>query len=210
MVAFNDDQARATSRPLPQPLHLANEGLAFLLELAMIAGLAWWGSQAVSGLAGRVALAILTPVAAVIVWALLAAPKARIRLPLPGVLAVKAVVFAGAAVAVYSIGQHALAIVFAVVTAVNTAVAAVDRQALMATRAGLPDPPEELPQVGDEQVRGMDTAHQWPKRYGGHDILTPRGEYAARPGRPGARCNQVATGRHTQEQRYRAQMGESA
>jgi hypothetical protein len=137
-VALNDDQAHATGRILPQPLHLANEGLAFLLELAMVAGLAWWGSQAVSGIAGRVALAILAPAAAVIIWALLAAPRARIRLPLPGVLAVKAMVFAGAAVAVYSMGQHALAIVFAVVTAVNTALAAVDRQALMATRAGLP------------------------------------------------------------------------
>ena len=138
-MALNDDQARATGRTLPPPLHVANEGLAFLLELVMLAGLAWWGSQAVSGIAGRIALAILTPLLAVIIWALLAAPRARIRLPLPGVLAVKAVVFAGAAVAGYSMGQHALAIGFAVVATVNTAVAAVDRQALMATRAGLQD-----------------------------------------------------------------------
>jgi hypothetical protein len=139
MVALND-QARAPGRTLPQPLHVANEGLAFLLELVMLAGLAWWGAQAVSGIAGRIALAILTPAAAVVIWALLAAPRARIRLPLPGVLAVKAVVFGGAAVAVYSMGQHALAIGFAVVAVVNTAVAAVDRQALMATRAGVTGP----------------------------------------------------------------------
>jgi hypothetical protein len=170
MVALNDDQARATGLTLPQPLHLANEGLAFLLELVMVAGLAWWGSQAVSGIAGRIALAILTPAAAVIIWALLAAPRARIQLPLPGVLAVKAVVFAGAAVAVYSMGHHALAIGFAVVTAVNTAVATVDRQALMTTRAGLPDAPEEPPQVGDE--RGL-IGSAWPNGRRWHDILTP-------------------------------------
>jgi hypothetical protein len=68
MVELNDDQARATGRTLPAPLHAANEGLAFLLELLMLAGLAWWGSQAVSAIAGRIALAILTPLLAVVIW----------------------------------------------------------------------------------------------------------------------------------------------
>src|SRR4051794_17081668 len=126
MVALNDDQARATGRTLPHPLHLANEGLAFLLELVMVADLAWWGSRAASGSAGSIGLAILSPAGAVIVWAIVAATRARIRLPLRGVLAVKAVVFAGVAVAVYSMGHRALAIGFGVVTAVNTAVATVD------------------------------------------------------------------------------------
>jgi hypothetical protein len=138
MVEPDDDQARGgTGWALPQPLHAANEGLAFLLELVMLAGLAWWGWQAVGGIAGRVALAILTPGLAAVVWGLLAAPRARIRLPLPGVLAVKAVAFGGASVAVYSMGHHALAIAFAAVAAVNTALAAMDRNALMTTRAGL-------------------------------------------------------------------------
>ena len=115
---------------LPQPLHAVNEGLAFLLELLMVAGLAWWGSQAVSGLAGRIAMAVVTPALAIVIWALFAAPRARIRLPVAGVLAVKAVVFAGAAVAVYATGWHAAAIAFAIVAAVNTAIAALDREAL--------------------------------------------------------------------------------
>jgi hypothetical protein len=108
-----------------------NEGLAFLLELVMLAGLAWWGSQAVGGLAGRIALAVLTPALAVVIWGLFAAPRARIQLPAAGVLAVKAVVLGGAAVAVYATGWHAAAIAFAVVAAVNTTVAAFDRQALV-------------------------------------------------------------------------------
>jgi hypothetical protein len=94
MMEPDDDQARGPGWALPQPLHAANEGLAFLLELVM--------------------------------------------------LAVKAVAFGGASVAVYSIGHHALAIAFAAVAAVNTALAAMDRNALMVTRTGLPEAPEEL------------------------------------------------------------------
>lgn len=123
--------SRRAALTLPQPLHVVNEGLAFLLELAMLAGLAWWGSQAVGGLAGRIALAVLTPALAVVIWGLFAAPRARIQLPGAGVLAVKAVVLGGAAVAVYAAGWHAAAIAFAVVAAVNTTVAAFDRQALV-------------------------------------------------------------------------------
>jgi len=127
------DQGRAIpsrgSFILPRPLHAANEGLAFLLELVMLAGLAWWGSQAVSGLAGRVALAVVTPAVAIVIWALFAAPRARVQLPVGGVLAVKTVVFGGGAVAVYSTGWHAPAIAFAVVAAANMTIAAFDRQA---------------------------------------------------------------------------------
>lgn len=123
--------ARQAGFTLPQPLHAANEGLAFLLELVMLAGLAWWGSQAVAGLAGRIALAVLTPAVAVVIWGLFAAPRARVQLPTGGVLAVKAIVFGGATVAVYSTGWDAPAIAFAAVAAVNTAVAVFDRQALV-------------------------------------------------------------------------------
>lgn len=123
--------ARQAGFALPQPLHAANEGLAFLLELVMLAGLAWWGSHAVAGLAGRIALAVLTPAVAVVIWGLFAAPRARVQLPAAGVLAVKTIVFGGAAVAVYSTGWHAPAIAFAVVAAVNTTGAAFDRQALV-------------------------------------------------------------------------------
>jgi len=132
-VQLDHGQATPSQRAgftLPQPLHTVNEALAFLLELLMVAGLAWWGSQAVSGLAGRIALAVVAPALAIIIWALFAAPRARIRLPVAGVLAVKAVVFAGGTVAVYSTGWHATAIAFAIVAAVNTTVAALDREAL--------------------------------------------------------------------------------
>jgi hypothetical protein len=127
--------AALRSRALPQPLHAANEALAFLLELCMLAALAWWGATAVSATAGRVALAVICPVLAVTGWSLFAAPRARIRMPLPGVLAVKAVAFAAGTAALYAVGQHALAIAFAIVAVVNTGLAASDRNAAMQRQA---------------------------------------------------------------------------
>lgn len=116
---------------LPTPLHVVNEGLAFLLELAALAVLAWWGWQSVENTALQVLLAVAAPTAAAVVWGLFAAPKARIKLPLSGVLAVKALVFGAAAVALYAMGRHTWAGVFAIVVAANTVLAALDRRSLM-------------------------------------------------------------------------------
>ncbi|HEY2505138.1 MAG TPA: YrdB family protein [Streptosporangiaceae bacterium] len=116
-------------RLLRPALHAVNEAGAFLLELLLLAGLCWWGAAQHDAVAIRVFLAVVAPAAAMIAWGLLAAPRARIRVPLPGVLAVKVVVFGAGVVAVYSIGQHVLAIAFALVAALNTGIAAADRSA---------------------------------------------------------------------------------
>ena len=104
-------------------LAVANEALAFLLELAALAALSYWGFTGPSGIAARVLLGIGAPVLAAVVWGLFAAPRARLRPPLAGVLAVKALVFGAAAVALYASGGHLLAIVFAIVVVANTALA---------------------------------------------------------------------------------------
>ncbi len=130
-------------KALPRTLHIANEGLAFLLELVMLAVLARWGATFGSGVAARVLLGIGVPVAAAAVWGLFAAPRARIRLPMTAVLAVKALVFAAAAAAIYAVGQHVLAIFFALVAFANAAVAATDRDAVV--RAQRQKPTEPVP-----------------------------------------------------------------
>jgi hypothetical protein len=43
------DPPQDPGRALPGPWHAANEGLAFLLELEALAGLAWWGADTGSG-----------------------------------------------------------------------------------------------------------------------------------------------------------------
>ncbi|MGN5377526.1 YrdB family protein [Streptomyces lasalocidi] len=69
-----------------------------------------------------------TPLAAVALWGLFAAPKARLRPRLPLVLAVKAVVLGGGAAALYAVGHPAGAVAMAVAVTANTAVAELFRR----------------------------------------------------------------------------------
>ena len=126
-------------RALPPGLHAVNEGLAFLLELLALGGLAWWGADTGGGLAASILLGAGAPVVAAVAWGLFAAPRARVRLPLAGVLAVKVIVFGLAAVAVAAIGRLGIAIAFAVVVVINTALATIDRDALRNAAAGSAD-----------------------------------------------------------------------
>jgi hypothetical protein len=119
------------SRALPPLLHQANEGLAFLLEIAVLATLGWWGATRGAGVAAASLLGIGAPLAAALVWGLLAAPKAKIRLPMAGVVAVKALVFGGASAAICALGTPRLATSFAAIALANTVIAVLDRDAAM-------------------------------------------------------------------------------
>lgn len=114
---------------LPAPLHVFNEGLAFLLELAALAVLAWWGWESAENTALRLLLAIAAPGLAAVVWGLFAAPRARFPVPLAGVLLVKALVFGAAAVALHALDRPVWAVSFAAVALANTALATADRRA---------------------------------------------------------------------------------
>jgi hypothetical protein len=119
---------------IPRGLHTANETLAFLLELAALAALAWWGSTTGSSALVHLILGLGAPLTAMVTWALFAAPKARIKMPMAGVLAVKAIVFGAAAIALWEVGHEILAIAFAVTALANTTISASDRNALMNAR----------------------------------------------------------------------------
>lgn len=106
-----------------RPWWAVNEVLAFLLEVVALACLFWWGFTLGDGLAVQLLLGTALLALAITLWALFAAPRARIRLPLPGVLAVKAVVLGGGAFALYGVGHPAAAAVMAVVVVVNTGLA---------------------------------------------------------------------------------------
>ncbi|MCX4777713.1 YrdB family protein [Streptomyces sp. NBC_01264] len=116
----------ASSSDLPPAVKvffLANEGLAFLLELLALGLLAWWGWTRDIGRAGSVALAVAAPLAAAVLWGMFAAPKARYAVPLAAQLGVKAVVFGSAALALLALGQRLPSLWFTVVIVVNTALA---------------------------------------------------------------------------------------
>ncbi|GAB2827644.1 hypothetical protein GCM10022221_27390 [Actinocorallia aurea] len=105
----------------------ANAGLAFVLEVAALVLLARWGFTRDGGWALRVLLGVGAPVVAAVVWGLFAAPRAVYRIPVPGVLAVKAAVFLSAALAVDALHGATAAVVFTAVVVANTAIVTVQR-----------------------------------------------------------------------------------
>ncbi|MFG3525858.1 YrdB family protein [Streptomyces sp. NPDC047917] len=113
-----------------RPWFMANELLAFVVELAALAALARWGFATGDGVAGRLLLGVGTPVAAAVVWGMFAAPRARFRPPLVGVLLVKAVVLGGGVYAVHAVGDSVAAVCFGVVVVVNTGLAETFRRRL--------------------------------------------------------------------------------
>ncbi|MEV4001179.1 YrdB family protein [Actinomadura sp. NPDC049753] len=120
---------------LPGALHAANEGLAFLLELAAIAALAWWGFTTGGNVLVNIVLGLGAPAAAIVLWGMFAAPRARFKIPLALVLLVKAAVFGAGALAFYGVGHAAAAVAFAVIALLNTALATADREAHFRTAA---------------------------------------------------------------------------
>lgn len=99
----------------------ANLALRFVLELCAFAALGYWGSQATSSGWWSAVLAIVTPAAAIVVWGLFVAPKAKVKVSEPVRWAIELMVFLGAAVALIAAHQLALGIVFGVVAVTNGA-----------------------------------------------------------------------------------------
>ncbi|MFF3394268.1 YrdB family protein [Streptomyces sp. NPDC002669] len=109
--------------PASPPWFMANELLAFLVELAALVMLSWWGFTAGDDTAVHLLLGLGAPAAAAAVWGLFAAPRARFQLPLAGVLLVKAVVLGGGVYAVHAMGHTEAAVLFGIVVAANTVAA---------------------------------------------------------------------------------------
>ncbi len=114
--------------------HVVNEWIAFVLELVMLFALGRWGAKQGATLAASVLFGAGAPLAAAVVWGLFAAPKARVRLPMAGILSVKFLAFGSGVLAVYALGRHAAAGALAATALANTAIAAVDRDAAMRAR----------------------------------------------------------------------------
>ena len=88
-------------RRLVEPANLA---LKFLLELAAIAALAYWGASVGTG-AVSVAVAIAAPLAAILLWGRFAAPRSRQRLPARTRVPFELAIFGLAAVALAGCGR---------------------------------------------------------------------------------------------------------
>ena len=115
-------------------LKLANLALAFLLELVMLAALAWWGYQVGQGTQWQIALAVGAPLLIAVFWGLFVAPRATFQTTPAVKFALALAVFALAAVALYVTGQQTLALIFVVLALLNRALILVWRQQVPATQ----------------------------------------------------------------------------
>lgn len=94
----------------------------FLLELAGVVALVWWGVQVGTDDISRVGLAVIAAGGLIVIWALIVAPKARNPLSPVTRWLIGTVLLMGAVVALWIVGPQELAIVFVVLLAIDTAV----------------------------------------------------------------------------------------
>jgi hypothetical protein len=99
----------------------ANLALRFLLELAGVASVGWWGYQLSADGALRIALAVAAPVVFVLAWWLVVAPRAVNPIPQPTRVVIGTGLLLMGAAALWSAGQPLLAGIFAALVLVNAA-----------------------------------------------------------------------------------------
>ncbi len=98
----------------------ANRVLRFLLELAALAAVGYWGLNAGEGALGWV-VAIVAVSVVIAVWALFVSPKHTIETSKPVEFAIEAAVWLAAGAAIYATGSGALALAFVGVSLVSGA-----------------------------------------------------------------------------------------
>ena len=99
----------------------ANLAARFALELGALAALAYWGFQLPASTGVRVLAGLGAPLAAAVIWALFASPKAPVAIPAAAQLAVQALVFGGAVAALAHAARPQLAWGLGIAAAVNAA-----------------------------------------------------------------------------------------
>lgn len=97
----------------------ANLAARFLLELAALTALAFWGFHLSTPTLWRVVAGVGAPLVAAVLWGVFASPKAAISLPGPAVIAVQVLVLGSAVVALALAGRPGLATAFGLVAVVN-------------------------------------------------------------------------------------------
>jgi Protein of unknown function (DUF2568) len=101
----------------------ANLALKFLLELAAVAALAYWGTTIDGDVVG-VLIAIAAPAATIALWGRFAAPRSKHRLPTSSRVPFELTVFALAVLALLDAGQTAPAVILATLAVANIALLA--------------------------------------------------------------------------------------
>ena len=109
-------------------LKLINLAVAFILELCLLAILCYAGFKSTDNGIIRMLLAIGLPGFAVILWGLLAAPKAPHRLEIHYRIVFELLLFGSASLFLYATGHLELAYAFAAIVVINQTLAYVWKQ----------------------------------------------------------------------------------
>ena len=109
-------------------MRAGNLALRFLLELASLVALGYWGASTTNSAVVRVLLGVGLPLAVAIFWGAFVAPRARVVLPTAARMALGLVVFLCAAAAFVDRGQIGLGISFAGLSLLNVALMLMWRQ----------------------------------------------------------------------------------
>lgn len=92
---------------------------AFLLEVAMMVGLCYYGLHSGAGIVLKYVLAVALPLAAAVLWSIWAAPKSARRIVFPYRVLFAFGMFLLTAILLYQTGQRTWAIIFASVGFIN-------------------------------------------------------------------------------------------
>lgn len=102
-------------------LKTTNAGLAFFLELAMLASFGYWGFYGDKSVLTKWVLGLGLPLIVAVVWGILLAPQAAYRLNMTSGAMLSLILFLLAATALFQTQHHTLAIIFAVLAIINQA-----------------------------------------------------------------------------------------
>lgn len=101
------------------PAKSVNLALRFLLELCVLAAVAYWGSRVSTSTARNVAVAVVAPLVVAAVWGGFLAPNAARRVDPPARWALELLVLAAGVAALLAVDAPLLAVALAVVAVVN-------------------------------------------------------------------------------------------
>lgn len=102
-------------------MQASNLGFRFLLELGMLAALAYWGFTTGHSGVAHVVLGVGAPLVVAVLWGVFAAPQSGRRLNGAALVAVQVGLLLLGAVALIAAGRGGLGVVFAAAVLVNAA-----------------------------------------------------------------------------------------
>jgi hypothetical protein len=100
-------------------MKILNDAVAFIIELAMLIALSISGYQLATAALLQYSFAILLPLAAILLWAVWAAPRSKRRLPFPWLSVFKFMLFSITTILLFRSGHSIAGIVFGTVAYAN-------------------------------------------------------------------------------------------